>query len=208
MDLRLRLEIGKFNSALREMSARLSHTIAEERIVEYEVGKIIEATLAGTRAATVSGIRASAETAEWTTYNGKRYKLSNRYPNALWRGIAAKRKESLMRKIAARGLAKQSWLALANLIGVEIRAPGFVRSATAPTHTNSENVNIRRDYGARRFGLGISNTSPLLRFSDGRRAFFSAVIGRRRFYETNLRRGVFGDLAKIAAKYPGLKMTY
>lgn len=205
MDPRFRVEVGNFNRAMREMQGRLRSTVTLEQVIDYEVAKIVEAALSKTKAATVSGIRQSAETREWTTYQGKKYKLANKYPKALHLAIAEKRKASLTRKLAARGLAKNAWLALARVIGFDISAPGFVAAARRPNGKgNEENVDAQRNYKESAYGLEISNNSPINRWADARQAFFAAVIGRRKFYEQNLKRGVFNDLGKVAAKYPGL----
>ena len=205
MDPRFRVEVDKFNRAMREMQGRLKQTVTMEKIIDYEVSKIIEMALQKTKAATVSGIRASSESKEWTTYQGKKYKLSNRYPRALHLAIAAKRKASLMRKLAARGLSRNAWLTLARAIGFDISAPGFVAAARRPDGKgNEENVSASRNHKEAAYGLEIANNSPINRWSDARPAFFGAVVGRRKFYDQNLKRGVFSDLAKVAAKYPGL----
>lgn len=205
MDPKFTLEVSKFNAAMRDMSSRLKNTTTMQAIIDFEVARIIERALRGTKAATVGGIRRSAESKEWTHLDGKVYKLSNRFPNSLWRQIAAKRRESLQRKLAARGLSKQAWLALAQKIGYEIVAPGFVQQASTPNHTNAENVAATREGGGSgKYTLKIANNSPLIRWSDARAAFYGAVVGRRKFFEQNLKRGVFDEMAKIAGKYPGL----
>ncbi len=204
MDPKLRIEVGNFNRAMREMKVRLADRVTLEQIVDAEVAKIIEAAMKKTKAATVSGIRANSEEREWTTFDGKKYKLSNRIPRDLFMRIAAKRKASLLRKLAARGLARRSWVELARLLGFEIGAPGFVRAARRPSGSGGEeNVIIRRQY-TRGYGLHIANNSPINRWSDARQALFAAVVGRRRFYETNVKRGVFDSMKAVARKYPGL----
>ena len=208
MDPRLRLEIGKFNSAMRELGASLAGHATMEQVIDAEVGKILEAALAGTDAATVSSIRSSSESRLYITRGGKKYKLSNRYPNNLWRSISAQRKASLVRKLAARGLAKQSFLALAREVGVEVKAPGYVAAATTPRHSNADNVETRRDYKNEAYGIMVRDSSPLIRWTGARQAFFAAVAGRRNFYAQNLKHGVFKDLAKVAAKYPGLALRF
>lgn len=204
MDPRFRLEVGRFNSAMREMGAALGNSATMEQVIDFEVAKIVEMALKQTTAASVSSIRQSVEDREWTTLAGKKYKLSHRYPNAVWRSIVAKRKDSLTRKLAARGLSKQAWLALARQIGFDIEAPGYVKVASTPKHSNDQNVNTRRDYKTNGYGLTIQNKSPLIPWSEARQAFFGAVVGRRKFFDQNLKRGVFADLEKVARKYPGL----
>lgn len=207
MDPRFTLEVGKFNAAMGEMKARLGNAATMQAIIDFEVARIIERALARTTAAKVGDIRSSHRAREFTTLNGKTYKLSNRFPNSLWQAIASKRRESLQRKLAARGLAKQAFLALAEKIGFDISAPGFVRSARTPNHTNAENVDAKRTSAEGKYTLAIAQSSPLNRWAGSRAAFYGAVVGRRKFFEQNLKRGVFSELTKIAAKYPGIKVT-
>jgi hypothetical protein len=208
MEPRLRIEVEKFNRAMREMKVRLGNTATLEQVVDFEVAKIIETALRRTKAATVSGIRANQEGREWTTFEGKKYKLSNRMPRQLWLRIVANRRATLMRRLAARGLAKRSWLELARLLGVAISAPGFVQIARRPSGSGgAENVEVRRNHGSSGYGLQIANHSPLNQWSDARQSFFAAVAGRRKFYEQNLRRRVFDNLRSVAKKYPGLVVS-
>lgn len=203
-DPRFRLETDKFNRAMREMQSRLGGKVSLEKLVDFEVSKVIEMALKSTDTATVASIRQSVEEREYITISGKKYKLSNWYPNPVWRSIQAHQKASLMRKLAARGLSKRQWLALAEQVGFTISAPGYVQAAETPKHTPSENVDTKRKYSETGYGLAVTNKFPLNRWTGARAAFFSAVVGRRKYYEQNLARGVFGDLAKVAKKYPGL----
>ena len=204
MDAGIQVKADSFNKALREMSRRLKNHATEQRVITAEVGKVLEATLSKTKAASLSKIRTSHQKKEWTTLNGKRYRLTNRYPNAIWSQVSDYRKAALARKVAARGMAKQAWLALAKDLGVSISAPGYVQRATVPNVDNAQNVSSERTNGEQSFGLRIENSSPLIQFSDGRQAFFAALAGREKFYYQNLKRGVFDDLKTIAAKYPGI----
>lgn len=204
MDPRFTLEVSKFNAAMREMSASLRHHATEREIIDFEVGKIIEKALAETDTATVASIKFSMEATEWKTYDGKKYKLTNRYPTRVWGMIKGRLAASLRRRVAARGSAKKSWLALARRIGVEIKAPGYVATANIPSHPAEENVAVERTNGEFRYGIRITNSSPILRWAKGRQAFFGAVIGRRKFFEQNLARGVFRKLETVAKKYKGL----
>lgn len=203
-DAGIQVKAEAFNRALREMAIRLRNHATEQQVITAEVAKVLEATLSKTKAASLSKIRTSHQQKEWTTLNGKRYRLTNRFPNAVWSQLSSYRKELLTRKLAARGLAKQSWLALAKKLGVTIAAPGYVQNATVPNVDNAQNVSTERNDGEKSFGIRIENSSPLLRFSDSRQAFFAALAGRERFYFNNLKRGVFDSLKTIAAKYPGI----
>ena len=57
MDLRLQFQVGAFNGAMRDMAARLGDPKTQQRVIDYEVARILEKALQGTKAATVAGIR-------------------------------------------------------------------------------------------------------------------------------------------------------
>lgn len=204
MDFRLQIKTAQFNEAMAEMYRRLGDVATQRQIIDFEVGKVVEGALRRTETATSTSIRASAASKQWTTLNGKKYKLAWRVPSPTWRDIAAARRAVLDAKLAARGLAKRSWLALGEALGVTVEAPGYVTTAKAKNHTSGENVSVDRKSSPDGYGLRIDNSSPLLRWTEGRQAFFAAVAGRIEFFKRNLRSGVFGDLDKAARKYRGL----
>lgn len=213
IDFRLQVKTDQFNQALREMGAKLDASgVTMQQVIDFEVARILEKTLQRTMAATKASITLSQEERPpWRTYDFgrgmKHYLLTNRYPDPLWRQIEQRLARSLARKIAAAGFAKQSWLALADILGFKIEAPGYVRQAKVGNVTNAANVGMQREFSAGKYTLYIEDNSPLLRWSDARQAFFSAVAGRTRYFYENLARGVFSDLQQVAARYPGLIVT-
>jgi len=207
VDAKLQVKIGDFNAAMREMRLRVGNAATMQQIIDYEVAKILEKAVQKTDTATASSIRRSMGDKEWTTMDGKKYKLANRYPNGVWSSINAKMKASLKRKLAARGLAKQSFYALGLRMGFDIQVPGFVKEAKTPKHVNAENVNVERISRQGEYGLIIENHSPILRWAEGKQAFFSALAGRIGFFRANVKRGVFDSMASVAKKYPGLLVS-
>lgn len=207
-DVRLTVETSRLNDAFRRMERTLSRSgVSQKRIIDFEVGKIMEGAMKRTNVASKSELRADFEAKEWTTYGGKRYKLSNRYPNPLWRAIDGKRKAGLARRLAAIGTAKQTWVLIAGKLGIRLDAPGYVFSARLPTRSNEANVSVTQQVSETAYGVGVVNSSPLMKFANGRQALFSAIIGRRKFFERNVSKGVFDEIATIARAYPGLVVT-
>jgi hypothetical protein len=213
IDPKLTVKIDAFNGAMRAMQQQLARSGATmQGVIDYEVAKIIEAALSRTDAATAASIRRSQDArGPWMTadlWRGKKkYFLENRYSDVVWGKIQQRLAETLRRKIAARGFAKQSWLNLALLLGFTIRAPGYVAKATVPNVNNMQNVDVKRTTRSDSYELYIEDRSPLLQWANGRQAFFSAIAGREKFLRTNLAKGVFNDLAQVAKKYPGLVVT-
>ncbi len=213
MDLKLEIKIDDFNAAMQDMQRRLGNSVPKRKIIDSEVAKILTKTLAGTSAATKASINNSIKKTDWTTFpaawnggGGKRYKLTNRYPDALWARIQGQMALSLSRKIAAIGWARKSWYALGLLIGKAIPSKG-ADAARVAGHVAEENVAAARDETAGDYVLTVQNNSPLMRWTNGRQAFFSAIAGRTGFYRQNVAHGVFDDLSQVAKKYPGIEVT-
>lgn len=195
-----------------------------ETVVENETAKILEACVKATPAAKVANIRARIENQEFGFYdtreftpkrpskapvskNGyKRYYLLNRYPAALWKIIAAQRKADLQSRVRARGLTKQSWFMLAQAFGLVLNVPGYVANALPRNgKSHPENVVAQKIRENGRVIFRGTNAMPILKWVGGRRILNRAIAGRVKFFETNLRKGVFDDIEQIAAKYPGIK---
>lgn len=210
MDLKLRIELDSFAGAMKEMSRRLGQPRVQQQIVDHEVGKIIEKAMSLTERSTFGKIKQEFDAQEWAHFAGKRYNLSWRLPTKLWNSVQASRQFVLQRKLAAIGLAKNSWVTLAAAIGQRLTGGSGLTIATkarVPNHTMRENVSFSRNMNRAGYGIVIKNSYPLLRFANGYYAFRSAVVGRRRFFEMNLAKGVFNDMKQVAAKYPGIKFT-
>jgi hypothetical protein len=114
-----------------------------------EVGSVLSQALKNTKAASVSGIKEHSANAKFTVmpaslYTPKHrrarvaggkvlYNLSRRYPPKLWAAIQKARAIDLKRRLAARGLAKQSWYKLGLQLGLAVDAPDYVKNAVATT---------------------------------------------------------------------------
>lgn len=178
-----------------------------ESVVDYESEKIIEAAIRYTTGATVAKITTDVSKKEWTTLDGKRYALENRYPDAVWSRITSHLKKGLQRRIKARGLSKQSWLKLAEAVGLKVKAPGFVAKAIPSTgQTYPGNAQARRVRVRGRSAIFFTNSQPTVQspYAKGRSALQRAITGRTKYFATNLKKGVFSEIQKIARAYPGL----
>jgi len=202
------VDLGNFNRGIHALAGFAG--VSVDRAIEYEAGKVLEAAIRYTPAASATKIRSSVENAAFTTLDGKAYKLSHRYPDALWQRISRQKKEGLRRKMRARGLSKQSWLKLADEVGLRVAAPAFVSKALPRDgKSHPENARASRVRTKGRWAIYFENSQPTVNnpFVGGRRAIARALQGRIRYFEQNLRRGVFSELKQIAARYPGLTVT-
>lgn len=205
MDPRLEIKIDDFNAAMIEMQRRLGNAVPKKRVIDFEVGRILDKALAGTDTATKASINDSIKRTEWTTVEGKKYRLTNRFPDRVWAKIKAQQAASLARKVAAIGWARKSWYALGLRIGQPINARGS-ENATVQGRQALDNTAIKRDESDGDYTLKIENNSPLMRWTNGRRAFFAAVAGRVGFFRRNVANAVFDDLKAVERKYPGLQI--
>lgn len=225
MSATLRVDTRMFNVMTREI-ARSAGVPAEE-VLANEVRKVLEATLKFTPTASVSSIRKNSENASFsmqpqTLYTPKRprsgvtitqngfiaYYLANRYPADLWARMSARRKQSLLSKLRARGLARRSWLEIANKLGLKISYPGYVGSAVASTgKTYPENTRVRLQRQTGRLQIVIENSQPTVNRIGGSAALQRAINGRYKYFLRQMELGTFKALSKIARKYPGIKVT-
>jgi hypothetical protein len=221
-----RVDTSRINSMFREIARKVR--VPPEEIMVYEIGKILQMWLSLVPAADVNKLRLSYEEAIFsaqpaTLYTPKSgrarvkltkrgfvtYFLLNRYPDELWNAMSERRKASLLRRIAARGLAKQSVLQIADRLGVSISAPGYVRTALASTgkrYPENTSVQLRRRTGL--LQITFENSQPTINQErvGGRAALQKAINGRVDYFLNNVARGVFDDVKNIAIRYPGMRV--
>lgn len=186
-------------------------------VIDFEMGKVLEACVRMTPAAQVAKINNRMENREWGVHNViytpkrtnrrrtrepvNKYKYSWKYPDAVWRQITEQRKASLEYKLARRGLSKQSWFKLAEELGLEIKVPGYVRKIP---------LNIQKNFQTERrqtedsYFLSVVNAQPTINRIGGERIARKAIAGRINYFKTNLAKGVLNEADKVARAYPGL----
>lgn len=206
MDLRFRVETDRFNRAMAEIGKITDDPEWQKKVIDYEVGKILEATIQRTHRATVESIkRSESSRGDWRTLDigrgKKKYKLTNRFPDVVWRSIQMRLAEIQRAKMNAREFARQAWLELANALGFTVKATNQTRKASIPGRSNAVNVNAQKSATAGKYGIALENNSPLIRFSEGRQAIFSAIVGRRKYFEATMRKTYTDKIKPIAARY-------
>lgn len=195
-----------FNRMLDELAA-IDARIEFEDVVRSEVTKVIGKSLSLTKAAAIATIKRRYDTKEFTTFGGKKYYLPNRYPDALWAQIDAFRRDRLLKRLQARGIAKQTWANMATKLGVAVTAPSYVLAANSYGRHFPEDVSGVSAGGGNEFGITIGNTSPLGQGAQMESALLNAMNGRTRYFERNMEHSAFATLASRAAKYPGIFTT-
>lgn len=208
----------------RELAQRCD--VPPDEVLREEAGHVFSETIKKTHAARKEDIerssRMATHTLQPTTLYSPRsvarrhlrsgrvlYKLSWRYPDALWGAIQEARARDLHRRIAARGLAKQSWLKIGEMLGLAVEAPAYVKKAVARTrrdYPQDERVRVLRGNGF--IGYEFENSQPTVNAIHGERQLQEAIDGRVRYFLNNVSRDVFDSLAAIAKKYPGIEITH
>jgi len=216
------MDTSLFTQMCREMAQRLDKP--DDTILREETGRIFNKAIENTDAADVGKIRARSAASKFSLqptalYTPKQpgrrhlrsgkvlYNLSYRFPAPLWNAIQAARAKDVKVRIAARGLAKQSWYKIAILLGLGIEAPAYVKKAIASTgkeYSEDEKATVIRAKG--QMGYEFENAQPTVNAIGGERALQQAIDGRVEFFLTNVSKGVFDDLARVAKKYPGIEI--
>lgn len=196
----------EFNKAVRDL-AKISG-IDFEKVMNLEVGKVMEGAIRRTRVAKVAEIQKYYQENQWATFDGKKYKMTWRMPDAVWYGIEGLRQQRLAGRIAARGLAKKSFWHIARRLpaGIGIVAPGYVVKASAAGVPDQNNVSVMASKRGSNYTIEVVNRSPVATTfgAKGFAALRGSMRGRQRFFEKNLATGAFRNADRRMKKYKGL----
>jgi len=221
MPLALKIDVvtTRFDNMLNDM-ARIDPAVEFRTIVVQMALRVIQGAANRTHAARIEDIKRAEElyfqTKEWTTLDGKKYLIQgtgtqghmNHYPDALWGRIQRFREiRSAFRldaKLNARGLAKQSWLHMAEQLGGTIDVPAYVRSANYKGRQYPGDVSHQEDMADGKYGLTIINSSPIAGYAGGLAALLGSMQGEVGYFTQNMAHGFYKTLEGRAAKYPGI----
>lgn len=114
--------------------------------------------------------------------------------------------------IKGRGLAKASWVQIADSLGIPVKVPAFVRKAVPQDGIPRVSGVGRKMQSANSLFLEIENRYPLLcgaarkrtAGNDGFAILTRAIKTRVKAFEEDVKRGVFDDLKTRAQRYPGI----
>jgi hypothetical protein len=117
-------------------------------------------------------------------------------------------KGQLQRALAARGLARNSWLQIAQRLNLTLnRVAGGAQVARAtPSNGGAyQPGNGVRVQGVKGLYYDLMNSYPFSRFKiPGAQILSWAIQGEMGYFRNNFKRGVFNDLQAIAKKYKGI----
>lgn len=197
------------STMLRQMMSEMAfiYDLPLEEIIKSEVPLVLKSAMARTKVKSVAQIKAyfnsRKEEKGFMTLNEKVYKLSHRYSDILWSQLRAKKDESMKRELSKRGLPKATWYHLAQKIGKPIDAPAYVMQAKGLPEKLVSTTESRLSKG---YGITIRNNSGATahKKAKGIGALHKAVKGRRSYFETSLKKGVFKTSKRRLARYPGI----
>lgn len=173
------VDATNFNRAMREIS-RLSGVSFREVIVA-ETGAVLKATIKNQMAADAGKIRARQAKGKIT-------------------------KEQMQELLKRRGLAKQSWLAMGEKIGLSLDSSAYVKRAQVNGKPFDHVVRVSEKKVGGLFTLILENSMFTTIASMGRYAIIKAINRRAAYFRRNLKMGVFDKISTIARKYPGLRV--
>lgn len=144
--------------------------------------------------------------------------------NPTWRPLQTELKRLKAHAKARRGMSKASWwhvarrakLYGAGVGGKQIFMPKFVKKAYSLMSSNMKAKISGRgtEEGKREWVIVMKNYAavPMIRSgkrggADARAAFKYSYHARVSYFKTNMSKGVYKKTARIAKKYPGLKLT-
>lgn len=188
------------------------------RIVDFEASKVLEKCISLTPASNEAKITANALDREWGNHklqyipkrkfrgklskNGfKRYRYDNRYPDPVWTQISEQRLASIRKRVPRAGLSKASWYRLAQVAGLTVKAPNYVKNAKPKIDANAA---VRRVRQTGVYSINFRNAQPTIQKIGGTQILRRALNGRAAYFRKNMEKGVLDDMAKFAKAYPGL----
>jgi len=113
-------------------------------------------------------------------------------------------KSKLQELLRRRGLAKQSWLALASQLNLEVAAPGYVKNAEVRGQEYDQKVKATENVRGGQYMIVLHNSMRTTIVSQGKWALIGVINRRTNNFYNNVRRGVFEKVKTIAKKYPGI----
>lgn len=157
--------------------------------------------------------------------SGKKYPVTSqkavrtKLPDSAWANYSALASDRAFlqsgeerKRIGARGLARQSWVQIADAIGVDIESvpPGgsaqsaLARRAIAVNGRSYLNGRAIQEAAQDAFLLTLVNESPIVIKRDGAGRMQRAIDARTTAFNIALRKGVFQNVKARAQRYPGI----
>lgn len=178
--MKVTLDASKFNAMLSELSRKSG--VGLDQVVRSETAAVLQKAMSMTKAAEAGKIRARRD----------RKKISP---------------DRMKELLARRGLAKQSWYALAESLGLPMKVPAYVKKAKVKGREYPQQVTDSQERRSGKLVITITNSMITMIAANGKGALAKAINGRTGYFYRNMKRGVFKSWRDIAKKYPGMGVS-
>lgn len=218
--VKIEMDAANLSGAMRELSRLTGRSFND--VVRSETKAILQRAQSRVKSASKKSIEASIEkrpffTLHETDYEARdrsnvkmtrngfiKYSTDKKYPNKIWSEFEASKKESVARRLSAKGLQRKAFLQLAEKLSMNLdKIPGYVRKANVNGQDYPDDARAKSVFTS----SGLTIECELRRtYGQGILGYIqSAMKGRVSYFRKNLRDGVFKKADLIAAKYPGLR---
>jgi hypothetical protein len=138
----------------------------------------------------------------WSAERWARFKAFDRLAEA------HRKKNDPKEALKSRGLSKQSWLQIADDLGIDIGAPAYVRNARPSNGRYYKNGRGTRLLEDAAMYIELINDHPLVVDKLGGAQILQAAINTRmKAFKIDMEKGVFSDVLTRARRYPGIFTT-
>lgn len=128
------------------------------------------------------------------------------YPAWLWRQIQEQRAKSLQNKLKARGLAASMFVKIGEQLGIQVKAPGYLKKAAH--HKKGEMrelIEVFTKGSGSKYEVGfVNNLGHLNRWAKAGTAFRRALNARANYFSRAVKLQASGNVKKTLDRYPGL----
>ena len=228
-----RIHVREFNNYLGELSRSMGKGVAASEVVKSEAAAILVRASTLTKRADKKDIQTrytikrstkksrkagpieqNPNLVPFVTMRGKRYHTSNYYPKPIWDEMKKKLDFYKKRAKARVFSGKATWLLMAQksrLSTKKFKSKASLEKAIAfqaRSFRKNSTENGTQLPSMFKFRIKIYNDSiaALNKNARGHFAIKSAMGGRQKFFQTNMKMGVFKSAARIGKKYPGVKV--
>lgn len=129
-----------------------------------------------------------------------------RYPDWLWKQIEQIRRTSLANKKKARGLAASMFVKIGSGLGIDVKAPGYLK--TAAHHKKGDMTNLlqlHKKGSGDKFEIGFTNNlTHMNKWAGASLAFRKALNARANYMSQALKLENKKKIKSVMERYPGL----
>ena len=128
------------------------------------------------------------------------------YPSWLWSQIQQARAKRLPQKVQARGLAASMFVKIGEALGIEVKAPAYLRKAAHHKKGDMrELIQVMSKGSGNSYEVGFVNSlTHINRWAKAGLAFRKALNARANFFSRALKLEAQGKIKKTLDRYPGL----